>query len=285
MSKVNNDNIFKDRFSAEYKRTIEKIDNAKGDDRSTTGSTGTSTVPPVNNTTNTGNTIIIPETPSPIGNITKEMVATENKNINEQSESPQQLDNKQSGKRPYYRPSIPELHIEATKEGDFRQFSDVVAEKEGKDFSEIYNYLKDAGAFEYVNKGNLNVGDELKFMIDPEFENKVANQPWHTQPTIFIVDSKNNQIVGSLDESEYSVSKYEGLEGLQKRIRNEYANRKDTADKFIATPTTRVSQIMVGKVPYGIEEKSLKDISNIKTEGENASVFGIVKNGVLSTNG
>lgn len=282
MSKVNNDNIFKDRFSAEYKRTIEKVDNAKGDNRNTTGSTGTSTVPPVNNT---DNTVSIPEISSPIGNITKEMVATENKKINDQTLNPQQLDNKQSGKRPYYRPSIPELHIEAIKKGDFRQFSDVVTEKEGKDFSEIYNYLKDAGAFEYVNKGNLNVGDELKFMIDPEFENRVANQPWHTQPTIFIVDGKNNQIIGSLDESEYSVSKYEGLEDLQKKIKDEYANRKDTAGKFIATPTTRVSQIMVGKVPYGTEEKSLKDISNIKTEGENASVFGIVKNGVLSTNG
>ena len=52
-------------------------------------------------------------------------------------------------------------------------------------------------------------------MIDPEFENKVAGQPWHIQPTIFIVDNKNNQIVGSLDESEYSVSKYEGLSILQ----------------------------------------------------------------------
>jgi len=45
-----------------------------------------------------------------------------------------------------------------------------------------------------------------------------------------------------------------------------------------------VSQIMIGKVPYGTEERSLKDIPNVKTEGEDASVFGIVKNGVLSTN-
>jgi len=364
MSKVNNDNIFKDRFSPEYKKTTEKVDNAKGDDRSTTGSTGTSTVPPVNNT---DNTVSIPEISSPIGNITKEMVATENKKINDQTLNPQQLDNKQSGKRPYYRPSIPELHIEAIKKGDFRQFSDVVAEKEGKDFSEIYNYLKDAGAFEYVNKGNLKAGDELGFMIDHEFNDH----------TIFIVDRRNNQIVGSLDESQYSVDRYEGLSGLIERIKEEYALRnqyvstekdgvkttkvisfkktkggeikqttlgslpipldiikeeyllpektksaslislregngiiagtirvrlkdgdsvnmevqfksnplKGINNEFIATPITRVSQIMIGKVPYGTEEKSLKDISTIKTEGENASVFGIVKNGVLSTNG
>ena len=35
---------------------------------------------------------------------------------------------------------------------------------------------------------------------------------------------KNNQIVGSLDESQYSIDKYEGLQGLVKRVRNEYRN-------------------------------------------------------------
>jgi len=105
MSKVNNDNIFKDRFSPEYKKTVEKVDGAKGDDRDTTGDSGTTTVPPVNSTN------IIPTIQSPIGNITKDMVTEENKRINDQALNPQQLDNKQSGQRPYYRPSIPELHI------------------------------------------------------------------------------------------------------------------------------------------------------------------------------
>ena len=59
----------------------------------------------------------------------------------------------------------------------------MVAEREkGKDFSGIYNYLKNAGTFEYVNKGNLKIDDELGFMIDPEFG----------ETTIFIIDKKNN---------------------------------------------------------------------------------------------
>jgi hypothetical protein len=58
-----------------------------------------------------------------------------------------------------------------------------VAEKEsGVNFDAIYDYLKDAGAFSYLNDGNLSVGDELGFMIDPEFNDH----------TIFIVDKKNN---------------------------------------------------------------------------------------------
>ena len=42
-------------------------------------------------------------------------------------------------------------------------------------------------------------------MIDPEFEKKVEGKEWHTAPTIFLIDKRNNQVVGSLDESNYSI--------------------------------------------------------------------------------
>jgi hypothetical protein len=41
---------------------------------------------------------------------------------------------------------------------------------------------------------------------------------------------------------------------------------------------------MVGRIPYSSEERSLKDISNIGNK-ENPPIFGIIKNGTLSTNG
>ncbi len=190
--------------------------------------------------------------------------------VNGQVTTQSSLDNNQKGKRPYYRPTIPELHIEASKEGDFRPFNVVVAEKENLNFDELYNYLRDNNAFNYVNEGNLRAGDELGFMIDPEFNDH----------TIFIVDKRNNQIVGSLDESEYVVDRYEGLSGLIKKVKEEF-NQTGKDKKFIATPTTRVSQIMVGRIPYGTQERNLEEIPNVSAD----SVFGIIKNGALSTNG
>ena len=142
------------------------------------------------------------------------------------------------------------------------------------DFSGIYGYLRDQDTFRYLNEGNLKVGDELGFMIDPDFNDK----------TIFIIDRKNNQVVGSLDESDYSVSRYEGLKGLEERIKDEFANRENKAGRFIATPVTRVSKMMVGRIPYGSTERSLKDIPNVSSE-DRRPVFGIIKNGVLTTNG
>lgn len=268
MSQVNNDNRFKDRFSPEYKKPVEKREGTvRGDDRrDTTGDSGTSTTPTVASSED------LPTTELPVGNITAEMVNEENKKANERVETPQRPSRDTLNQ--FYRPAIPELHIEASKEGDFRPFDIVVSER-GKnvDFSGIYGYLRDQGAFRYVNEGNLKAGDELVFMIDPDYN----------ENTIFIVDKRNNQVVGSLDESDYSVSRYEGLKGLEEKIRGEYANRQNKTGKFIATPVTKVSKVMVGRVPYGNTERSLSEIPNVSST-DRKPIFGIIKNGVLTTN-
>lgn len=209
MSKVNNDNRFKDRFSPEYKKPVEKREGTvRGDDRADTGDSGTSTTPTVTSSE------ALPTVELPVGNITAEMVSEENKKANEKVETPQRPSRDTSNQ--FYRPAIPELHVEASKEGDFRPFDVVVGEREkGVDFSGIYGYLRDSGAFRYLNEGNLKAGDELGFMIDPSFNDH----------TIFIIDKRNGQVVGSLDESEYSVSRYEGLKSLEEKIRREYAQR------------------------------------------------------------
>lgn len=268
MSQVNNDNRFKDRFSPEYKKPVEKREGTvRGDDRrDTTGDSGTSTTPTVTSSED------LPTTELPVGNITAEMVNEENKKANERVETPQRPSRDTLNQ--FYRPAIPELHIEASKEGDFRPFDIVVSEREKNvDFSGIYGYLRDQGAFRYVNEGSLKSGDELGFMIDPDFNDH----------TIFIIDKRNNQVVGSLDESDYSVSRYEGLKGLEEKIRGEYANR-NKAGKFIATPVTKVSKVMVGRIPYGNTERSLSEIPNVSST-DRKPIFGIIKNGVLTTNG
>lgn len=266
MSEVNNDQRFKARFPSEYLKPVEKTDGTRGTtSKDTTGDSGTPTVPTVN-----GQDLPVDTYEPPVGNITPQMVAEENKKANENAPTPQSLDRDAKGKRQYYRPTIPELHINASKDGDFRPFNVVVAEKENLNFDELYNYLRDNRAFSYVNEGNLKAGDELGFMIDPEFNDH----------TIFIVDKRNNQIVGSLDESQYVVDRYEGLSGLIERVKEEF-NQTGKDKKFIATPTTRVSQIMVGRIPYGTEERNMGEIPNVSA----SSIFGIVKNGILSTNG
>lgn len=233
MSKVNNDIRFKDRFSDEYRNPVNEPVKGKGIDKDSTGDSGTSTVPYVNpNATPV-------ETPSvPIGNVTAEMVAAENRDANRRVETQRSLDQSQQGQRRYYRPAVPELHIEASKEGDFRPFDVVVAEREPNvDFSGIYNYLRDNGAFSYVNAAKIKPGDTLGFMIDPDFNDH----------TIFLVDTRNNQIVGSIDESDASVARYEGLENLIKKVRDEFEGRNSWSEGDITTEVSSKDGVTVTK--------------------------------------
>lgn len=289
MNKVNNDNKFKDRFSAEYK-TLEKkgkpVPNAP--EKETTGDSGTTTIPAVDDS------VEPPVTYTPaVGDISESQVLEENEELNEKIETPESEDNKQGERKLYYRPAIPQLHIEGSKEGDFRPFNEVVKEREkGANFDVLYKYLKDAGAFDYVNEGKLAPNAEIGFMIDPELEEKMKVYSWYKGPTILLIDKKNNQVVGSLDAAPHVLDRFEGLSQLEERIVKEWENRHKsvpdiseyTTSKFIATPTTRVSKIMVGKISYSKESKSLADIPNVSTDGKNP-IFGIAKRGSILTNG
>lgn len=185
----------------------------------------------------------------------------------------------------YYRPALPEIHIEYSKKqsndmpADFRPFNVVVKERSNLDFDTLYNYLNDNGAFSYVNEGKLKQGSVIGFMIDPYLEDQMKSYTWYKGPTILMIDKSNNQIVGSLDESQYSVDTFVGLANLRKAIKTEYSNTNQS-DKFISNITTNVAQIMVGKVPYNLIEKDLSTVPNVT----DSSIFGIIKNGEFITN-
>ena len=103
--RLNNDQRFKARFPSEYLKPVERTDGTRGTtSKDKTGDSGTSTVPPVNDGP-------VDTYEPPVGNITSQMVAEENKKANENAPTPQSLDKDAKGKRQYYRPTIPELHI------------------------------------------------------------------------------------------------------------------------------------------------------------------------------
>lgn len=229
MSKVNNDIKFRDRFKPEYKVPVDE--SLRGKDNITKETTGDSQTP-----TLPGGNTGAPKTGTnaPVGNISAEEVVAENADNNKRRTDSRVGAGQGQNQKKFYRPTIPELHIEASKEGDFRPFNVVVSEREpGKDFTEIYNYLRDNGAFDYVNSGKLKAGQTLLFMIDPEFEASVEGKPWHTAPTVFLT-TEDGQIVGSLDEGS-SIASFEGLENVVQKVRDEYqASRK--SDTVGASP-------------------------------------------------
>ena len=304
ISKVNNDNQFKDRFTPEFKVPVgEKSIITKTITKNQTGFDETSTIPTVNGEdtkvkstgepievviNNEGIEIKYNETHPQIKAENLETIINTNITHNDElSDDQSNLDiNKNQNRqgRQFYRPAIPEYNIQGMKSGEFVKLGDVEENQKfenayaamlGKkaklvDFSAIYNYLESNGAFKFVNEGNLKVGDEIGFMIDPSFNNT----------TIFMIHKKTGQIVGSLDESEYSVNKFEGLKELETKIYKEFRDSGNTKERFIATLTVNVSRIMNGRVPLSKEERNLKDIDGVGTR----PLFAISKNGVMFTN-
>lgn len=245
ISKVNNDIKFRDRFSPEYKQTPTKNDGKSEKPGTTPGGTnaeeGQGGQAPQNTQRPQGATNI-PQTSgtsqTPIGNETAQEIIDANKKANEEAQSPADLDRQQQGKRQYYNPTIPELHIEASKEGDFRPFDIVVAEREhGANYHVIYEYLRDNGAFDYVNSGKLKVGDTLRFMIDPEFEEsmKASLGDKYKGPTIFFVTA-DGQVVGDVASS--TAGRYEGLQEAVNKIKEEYSN----SQKRVGTYVTNIKE-------------------------------------------
>lgn len=295
INKANNNNKFKDRFSDEYKKPPKKVESPKGVDKDITGSSETPTVPSSSDSQNGGTqdsgtqgsdgqqSGSKPEVKEdPYGDIPSVEVASDNSAVNEGAEeSPKVSKDTEANIYSFYRPAIPEFHIEASRVGDFRPFPEVALELEGLSFNEIYNHLSNNGAFDYINSGNLKVGDEVGFMIDPEFEDKVKDKSWHTAPTVFLISKKDNHIIGSLDEGD-SIGHFKGLQEVIDKVRSEYANNSTSKDRFIATPTTKVSKVIGGKIVFGKQERSLKELKEISVT--NPPIFGIVKNGVLYTN-
>ena len=226
MQKVKEDIKYRDRFSPRYETPEGTPAPTRGVTGTTTGDSGVSTVPPTNPT-------IAPAEDSsvPVGNISSDEVAAENKELNEILADTEETESN-SGTRQYWKPQIPELHIKATKDGDFRDFDKVIKEREGKDFSVIYGYLKSNGAFEYLNSGRLKTGDTLGFMIDPLFEEQMSQYDWYEGPTIFFVHGE--QVVGDVASLSQAV-RFEGLTDLINKVRAEYQASKQ--DKSTGTTT------------------------------------------------
>lgn len=163
------------------------------------------------------------------------------------------------GQRNWYRPAIPEVHIDDARNNDTTPFKD--SKNSGGDFTAIYDYLESNGAFKYVNSGKLKVGDTIYFMVDPTF----VDYKGDTGTTIFMVvkdDKGNYQVIGSLDSSEDSVKRFAGLKELETEVFRQYKNKGNKESIFVADGVTvKVSSVIGGNINYTEENRSVSQIS------------------------
>lgn len=195
------------------------------------------------------------------------------------------------GQKQYIQTDTPEVGRDAITTKDWSTFDIRFPQ-----YAPVFNYLKERGAFDYVNKGKLKAGDTIRFMIDPTFG----------EDAIFMI-TEEGQVIGNIDPNKKSLGNFLGLSQLVDKIKEEYQNREDKESKeiFIASMQTHVSQILRGKIPVGEETQSnsLNNIPGVMVEklGTDGNPilddkgnpirdlskdvrFGVMKNGTIITN-
>ena len=152
-----------------------------------------------------------------------------------------------SAEKYYYKPAISEYAANTFTNFDIAN----------PNYKDIYQYLVSKGAFDYVNKGNLKVGDELTLKYE-----KIGNYDE-------VVMYHNDQVVGILPSTATAIKgNYVGLKNVRERV------IKGEEIKL------NVSKIMLGQFRYTEDQtRPIKDLMN------GAPIqLGIVSNRELITN-
>lgn len=152
-----------------------------------------------------------------------------------------------SAEKYYYKPAISEYAANTFTNFDIAN----------PNYKDIYQYLVSKGAFDYVNKGNLKVGDELTLKYE-----KIGNYDE-------VVMYHNDQVVGILPSTATAIKgNYVGLKNVRERV------IKGEEIKL------NVSKIMLGQFKYTEDQtRPIKDLMN-----GTPIQLGIVSNRELITN-
>lgn len=191
-----------------------------------------------------------------------------------------------SGEKPktaYYRTSVPEIETAGAKKarqaiasGDRTSLmqadlSDFI--KNHPEYAEIWNALSTRGAFANVAT-QLEVGDEIEFVIDPTFPTYNGN------PQILMTTTKNGQrLVLSILSAQ--TSQYFGLDELRKTILEDYRKfiNAHPNDTYVFGKKSRVWAKRAGLIDYDFSGESEKGIVNIPGYDDSAPIVFINRNG------
>ena len=146
--------------------------------------------------------------------------------------------------REEWNPAISEYHRESIKKGKY-----ISTAKADSRFKEVWNYLYQNNAFDFVNKGKLKVGDDLYFGLVLNSDSEwIKNSIF-----VFVKTDLGYQVLNTLYLSGQESS-------LKDKILEEYnnSNKEDNKDIFISSFKSKVSSLKTGVI---VQDEVLRPLS------------------------
>lgn len=182
----------------------------------------------------------------------------------------------------FYIRAIPEIAYPDLKAGKFISYPEHKDPMSIKDpnakYQKIWQYFVDKGTFVYLNEGNLHVGDEIVYGIDPELNELVRSQMKDKYPGPIIVMFKKKpdgtyQVLGSLPTTSRQANRFKGLTALTKRIRDEYNKQENKDEIFISSYKTTVKDVLPGRIQVS-KEKTIP-LDEMESVDPDSIIFGV----------
>lgn len=201
----------------------------------------------------------------------------------------------------FYRNSAPEKLLSSTIDGIFTPLGSIPK------YSYIYDYLKSKGAYDFVDRGNLDLDNSIQygFMIDDAFEagkrdssnqyelrdiEDGVNSKGETRKgepkTIFITVEVNNggvvshQIIGTLHDG--NAKNYSGMRELRDKILSNYeASPATTTMQYYEPTNMKLQNILPGIFDRSTNEKGETILNTITEYGHGVGMCVIDADGLL----
>lgn len=126
----------------------------------------------------------------------------------------------------------------------------------------VYKYLESKGTFAIRNSQTLAPKDAVHFIIDPTLNQEAGDV------VILMADSKGNIIGDLVDTTHESAAKHANLIETTNAIKQEYTDWVNAGNNGLFTSQkykSEIAQLMVGKVEYSEERRSLNEIFTVTT--------------------
>lgn len=158
----------------------------------------------------------------------------------------------------YWNPAISEYHRSSLKEGKY-----VSLAKGDSRFKDVWKYLFDRNAFDFVNRGNLKTGDTLYFGLALDDDSKWVKD----SVFVYVKTDVGHQVLNTLYLSGEELK-------LKDKILEEYDNseKQENQKHFISSYTSKVQELKTGVI---VQDSTLRSL-NISMEGTDINPNNIV---------